>query len=82
MPKVKPLVRPDPRERAIREEIGSIQGVLQINQAAMAKEIGMPNSTLSMRMKNIGTMRLSEYWAIQDMAKKAGYDRAIERVGS
>ena len=73
MPKVKPLVRPDPREISIREEIGGVLAVLNITQNELARRTGISPATLSGRMKNIGDMRLSELWAIQDVRKRAGY---------
>ena len=72
MPRVKPLVRQDPRETAIREEIGATLAVMKITQNELAQRTGMSPATLSGRLKNIGDMRLSEYWRIQDVRKKSG----------
>lgn len=72
MPRVKPLIKPDPRETAIREEIGSAMAVMRITQKELAKRTGISPATLSGRLKNIGDMRLRELWAIQDVRKKSG----------
>ena len=73
MPRVKPLLKPDPRSVAVLEEIGGTMAVMRISQNELAKRSGMSPATLSGRLKNIGEMRLSELWAIQDVRKKAGY---------
>lgn len=73
MPRTKPLVRMDEREEAIRKEIGAIRGRLMITQNELAKRAGICPATLSLRLKSngtIGDMRLSEYWAIQDVGKR------------
>ena len=62
MPRVKPLIKPDPRSTAVLEEIGGTMAVMKMSPA-----------TLCGRMKNIGDMRLKELWAIQDVRKRAGY---------
>ena len=73
MPRVKPLVKPDPRSIAVLEEIGGTMVALKLTQNELARRTGMSPATLSGRLKNIGDMRLSEYWRIQDVRKKAGY---------
>lgn len=73
MPKVRPLLPPmDEREVAIRREIGAIMGELMISQKELAERAGMTPATLSARLSKdgIGDMRLSEYWAIQDAARR------------
>lgn len=72
MPRVKPLIKPDPRETAVREEIGSAMAAMRITQNELAKRTGISPATLSGRLKNIGDMRLRELWAIQDVRKRAG----------
>ena len=72
MPRVKPLIKPDPRETAIREEVGATLAVLRITQNELARQTGMSPATLSNRLKRIGDMRLSEYWRIQDVRKRSG----------
>lgn len=73
MPRVKPLLKPDPRSVSVIEEIAGTLAVLRISQNELAKQIGISPATLSGRLKNIGDMRLSELWAIQDVRKRAGY---------
>ena len=73
MPRVKPLIKPDPRSVAVLEEIGGTMAVMKISQNELAKRVGISPATLSGRLKDIGNMRLSEYWRIQDLRKQAGY---------
>ena len=72
MPRVKPLTVMDQREVEIRREIGAIMGELMISQKELAERAGMTPATLSARLSKdgIGDMRLSEYWAIQDAARR------------
>lgn len=70
MPKVKPLIRPDPRATAVLAEIGGGRTALRITQGEMAKRAGMEPSLLCRRMKDIGSMRLSELWALQDVIER------------
>lgn len=73
MPRVKPLIKPDPRSVAVLEEIGGTMAVMRISQNELARKVGISPATLSGRLKEIGNMRLSEYWRIQDLRKQAGY---------
>lgn len=70
MPRVKPLIRPDPRATAILTEIGGGMAALRITQGELARRAGIKPSTLSGRMKDIGSMRLSELWAIQKVIER------------
>lgn len=73
MPRVKPLIKKDPRETAVLEMIGGTMAVMEITQTELAERAGISPSTMSGRLKHIGEMRLSELWAIQDARKKAGF---------
>jgi DNA-binding transcriptional regulator GbsR (MarR family) len=73
MPRVKPLIKKDPRETAVLEMIGGTMAVMEITQTELAERAGISPSTMSGRLKHIGEMRLSELWAIQDVRKKAGF---------
>jgi DNA-binding Xre family transcriptional regulator len=73
MPRVKPLIKPDPRSVAVLEEIGGTMAVMRISQNELARKVGISPATFSGRLKDIGNMRLSEYWRIQDLRKQAGY---------
>ena len=70
MPRVKPLIRPDPRATAILTEIGGGRAALQITQGELARRAGIDPSLLCKSLKDIGTMRLSEYWGIQDVIER------------
>ena len=72
MPRVKTF-KPDPRSVAILDEIGGTMAVMRIGQNELAKRVGISPATMSNRMKNIGDMRLSELWRIQDLRRKAGF---------
>lgn len=73
MPKVSRLGRVDPRETAIRNEIGAglFGAGMKLND--LANKAGINPSTLYKRMGSygdLGSMRLSEYWKIQDVLKR------------
>lgn len=71
MPRVKRLgVRADPRATAILTEIGGGRAALQITQGELARRAGIDPSLLCKRLKNIGEMRLSELWALQDVIER------------
>lgn len=74
MPRVKPLIRPDPRRTAVLAEIGGIRAALHLSQRGLAEKARIKPTTMSDRMKDIGSMRLSELWAIQDVAKREGVE--------
>ena len=78
MPRVKPIGRTDPREAAILAELGGTTAAMKITQGELARRAGIPASTLSNRMKNVGEMRLSELWAIRDVRKRAGVELTCE----
>ena len=70
MPKVKRLGIQDRRETEVRSRIGAIQGVLKVSQKQLAEMAGINPSTLNKRLKHdVGSMRLSELWAIEDLAR-------------
>ncbi len=70
MPRVRPLAREDPRETEILSEIGGVLAAMKISRKDLAKLAGINPSTFNLRMKDIGSMRLSELWRIQDIRKK------------
>lgn len=68
MPVVK--VSRDPREIQILEEIGGTMTALGVSQKELARRAKINPSTLNNRMHDIGSLRLSELWAIQDVRKR------------
>ena len=74
MPRVKPLVKRSPEEVAILCEIGATLSAMRISRAELARKAHINPSTMQKRMNDIGSMRLSELWAIQDARKKAGIE--------
>ena len=70
-------MRKSEHERAVLSQIGSIMGVLQIDAVELSQISGINYKTLMRRIGkngNIGDMRLYELWAIQDAAKRRGYE--------
>jgi len=72
MPKVKPLIKKDPREVNVLSEIGATLATLGVSRKELAQRCGMKPSTLNLRMHDIASMRLGELWAIQDLREKMG----------
>lgn len=73
MPRTRALIRPDPRAQAIRTEIGGIIMRMGITKKELADKTGINYSTLMSRIGtkgDIGEMRLSEYWKIQDVGNR------------
>lgn len=69
-------MKKDEREMNILAQIGAVKGALQIDNKELARRTGIPYRTLMNRIGkdgHIGNMRLYEYWAIQDTARKGGY---------
>lgn len=74
MPKVKQLAR-DPWKTELRAEIGAGMAAMQITQNDLARLTGIPPTTLSLRIGkrgDIGSMRLSELYAIRKVFKRGG----------
>ena len=70
MPKVKALIRRDPRETEVILEILGVLAAAKIDRKELAKLTGINISTLNLRMRDVGSMRLSELWKIQDVRKR------------
>lgn len=80
MPRVKPLIRPDPFQQQILAEIGSGMMVMGITQRELADRAGIERSTLSRRIGkngNIASMTLGELTAIRNVFKKGGVVNGI-----
>lgn len=72
MPRVKPLIRPDPRETEVLDELGAALSAMKISKKELAKRTGIEYTKLCRRFRNVGEMRLDELWRIQDARKRAG----------
>lgn len=70
MPRVRPLIKPDPDITAIREEIGAIAGALGISHKELAVRAGIAPQTFSRRMKNPGDFRVYELIAIRKVKRR------------
>lgn len=66
----------DRREKETLAMIGGIMGALRCTRADLAKMTGIKYTTLMSRIGkkgDIGSMKLSELWAIEDAAHRRGY---------
>lgn len=72
MPKVKPLIRPDPRASDILARIGSKQAVVGKSYFEICQKGGIPYASFMRHMRDIGDMRLKELWAFEDTCRKLG----------
>lgn len=66
----------DRREKETLAKIGGIMGALRCTRADLAKMTGIKYTTLMSRIGkkgDIGSMKLSELWAIEDAARRRGY---------
>ena len=73
MPRVKKYT--DSREEEVMQLIGAIMGSLKLSYKDVADMTGIKYTTLLSRIGrtgNIGDLRLCEYWAIMDAAKRKG----------
>lgn len=70
MPRVKALIRTDPRETEVKNKIGGILMQLGGSKVRLAQLTGINPNTLQKRIGksgDIGSMRLRELWAIEDL---------------
>ena len=84
MPKVKPLIRPDPSVQAVRAWIGAGMATLGLTQKELARQTGIKETTLSVRIGkggDLGSMKLSELWAIGKVFKRGGFNETVGAVG-
>ena len=69
MPRVKPLIRPDPRAAAVSGEISELLNRNGITKKDLSRRTGIEYQRLCRMLRNIGTLTMAEYWAIQDCTK-------------
>lgn len=79
MPKVKALAE-KPQEAELLEIIGGAMASMRVTKEGLAKRSGIPPSTISFRMKHVGTFRVDDLWAINDAMKKAGLRKKIKII--
>lgn len=65
MPRVKSFNRDADNEAAIYEWIRIRTALQKMTIEGLAKKVGMAPSTLSYRLQHPGTLRMSEFWAIE-----------------
>lgn len=73
MPRVKPLIKPDPLEADIRSEIASGMARMQINAKELSKMSGIRYKTLMNRIGRSGdikTLRIGELIAIRKALRR------------
>ena len=64
----------DPPELvALRTEIAAGMAYLNINRTELARRSNINYNTLSLRFHDLGSMRMSELWAIRQVFKRGGY---------
>ena len=71
MPRLKSKEQPE--LVALRMEIAAGMAFLNINRTELAKKTGINYNTLSLRFSDLGSMRMSELWAIRKVFKRGGY---------
>jgi len=71
MPKLK--TKDPPELIALRTEIAAGMAYLNINRTELARQTGINYNTLSLRFSDLGSMRMSELWAIRKVFKRGGY---------
>ena len=69
MPRVRPLIRPDPRAVAVSGEICELLNQNGITKKDLSRRTGIEYQRLCRMLRNIGTLTMAEYWAIQDCTK-------------
>jgi hypothetical protein len=70
MGRVKPLIRPDPRETELLGEIGRAQSMTKKSYRYLCKRAGLSYATFMSHKKNIRNMRHGELWAFLDACKR------------
>lgn len=71
MPRLK--TKDPPELIALRTEIAAGMAYLGINRTELARRSHINYNTLSLRFSNLGSMRMSELWAIRKVFKRGGY---------
>lgn len=64
----------DPPELiALRTEIAAGMAYLNINRTELARRSRINYNTLSAHLRDLGSLRMSELWAIRQVFKRGGY---------
>jgi len=71
MPRLK--TKDPPELVALRTEISAGMAYLGINRTELARRSHINYNTLSLRFHDLGSMRMSELWAIRQVFKRGGY---------
>ena len=72
MPKVRPLIRPDPRETELLGEIGRLQAMSGKSYRYLCDRAGLEYKTFMAHKANVKQMRYSEFWKFADVCRKEG----------
>ena len=70
MARVKPLIRPDPRESQLLGEIGKAQSMTKKSYRYLCEKAGVTYGTFMAHRKNVKNMRYGELWAFFDACRK------------
>lgn len=84
MPRTRRLIRMDDREVEIRRQVGAIMGEFSLSIPDLAKQSGINERTLRNRIGpkgDIGSMKLSELWMIQDAGENLRRYSSIKGEG-
>ena len=70
MPKVRNLIKPDPRETDLLREIGGAAAATGKSYRQICKRAGIEYATFMLHKSNVKQMRFGELWAFLDACRK------------
>ena len=70
MPKVRKLIKPDPRETDLLREIGGAAAATGKSYRQICKRAGIEYATFMLHKSNVKQMRFGELWAFLDACRK------------
>ena len=70
MPKVKPLIRPDPRETELLKQIEGMAAATGKSYRQICQKAGIEYGTFMLHKQNVRQMRFGELWAFTDACRR------------
>jgi hypothetical protein len=70
MPRIKPLIRPDPRAIELKGEIGKLQEQTGKSYRYLCRKAGIEYATFMLHKSDVRSMRYGEFWAFMDACRK------------
>lgn len=70
MPRVKPLIRPDPREMVVKKKVANIMLEHDLTRKDLSRYTGIEYQRLCRMIKDVGSLTLKEYWLILDAEER------------